>query len=286
MDDFTVTVTGTYTREEIPPRCRKPRPVTYDTRASATVSAASSQEAPVAFRISRVIPEGAVDEIRTHDGKLYAPYKPEAHQQDLTIAGDSRFPSEVHEGHHLTGYGLSRATSAEEFTATVSDRFARFLIIDGAVWSETSEPYYTVATFGMGGNHGGTGLMVGGGGQVFRADEFEAARACAIETAAERGDTKDVARFERDAEHYRAIEVLIPEAVTLVTVPPTPRHVRDLQWSYRLARGHLEGADTPEDEAEAFGQVASLREQIIEAGHAPVQPDVRPYEARHHPQEG
>lgn len=281
---FQITVTGTYTRTEIPPRCRKPRPVTYDTNATATVETVSTEAAPVAFRVAkRFSDEESVTEIRTHEGKLYAPYRPAHRQEEATIPGDALFPSEIDEhSHGLTRYKLRYPSSAEEFAAAVSERFAQFLIIDGTVWAEAAEPGYHVATYGLGGLNGSTGLSVStrkDHGTLFRADEFDAALAHAIETSHDRGD--DPTRYEQNGERCREIEVLIPEAVTLVTIPPTPKPVRRLRWDYDSARNRLRDASTPDEETRAFQEVVRLREAILQTGHTPAESDARPYEARH-----
>lgn len=290
MDSFIITAHGTYTREEIPPRCRKPRPVTHVTQTTTIVPAVDSTQAPVAFRVHQVIPEGRVDEIRTHQGRLYGLYRPVSGQTEPTTPGSAQFPSEVDADSHDLTRLMPHGTpsSAEEFSTAVSEQLASFLIIDGAVWVTVAEPGYLVTTFGLGGLNGSTGLMVStrrDHGTLFRADEFDAARVYAAEVARERGDRADRYEDDEQAERHRGIEVLIPEAVTLVTVPPTPRRVRDLRFEYARACDRLSQARTPDEEAELFGEVVWLRGEIIRSGHAPVRPDVQPYEARHGQQE-
>lgn len=279
---FKINVTGVYERIEIPPRCRKPRPVLYDTETTVTVNTVTGAEAPVAFRVTELPGPGETEppirEIRTHQGRLYAPFTPTRRMEDPAYPGSSRFPAEL----VIQPRGLYPSTP-EEYALAVQEEFSVYLIIDGAVWEETREPAYLVMTFGLGGINGSTGLMVGSRtdcGTLFRADEFEAARDYAAEVSAERGDREDRYTTE-EAEHYRAIEVLIPEAVTLVTVPQTPKEVRDLRFDYDAARDRLSHARTPDEDTEAFAEVSRLRAAIIEAGHAPVEGDVRPYEARH-----
>lgn len=178
---FAVTVHGTYTRSEVPPRCRKPRPVLYDTTATVTVESVSSSAAPVALRVTELRDEErAPSEIRTYQGRLYAPHESYYRQEGPTVPGDSRFPSEV------TTHRYDHASSSEEFLSAIIDAYKPFLIIDGIVWAETSEPGYLVATFGIGGVNGTTSLMVSDRtdyGTLFRADEFEAARAHAVEVS-------------------------------------------------------------------------------------------------------
>lgn len=277
---FTVTVHGTYARDEIPPRCRKPRPVTYDATATVDVASVTGQEAPVAFRITKLYDDGRnTSEIRTYQGRLFAPYKPFSRQVEPTVPGDSRFPAEV----TADNVRMWRdASTAEEFRAGVSEYFAQFLVIDGGVWVETAEPGYLVTTFGLGGGSGSTALMVStrtDHGTLFRADEFEAACAHAAEVSRDRGDP--AGRYEGEgAEQYRAIDVLVPEAVTLVTVPPEPVEVRDLRFDYDIARDRLSRVYSPDEETDAFEEVVRLREAIIRRGYTPVESDARPYEAR------
>src|SRR5690606_27936673 len=138
--------------------------------------------------------------------------------EEPTLPGSVHFPQDVDtEHHHLRiPYTPNPIDSDEAFYNAAAEHYRQFLIIDGIVWVETGEPSYSVDTFGMGHNHGGTGLMVNAGaagrhsGKTFRADEFEAALAHAIQVATGRGDTKDVARFERDPEDFRRIEILLP----------------------------------------------------------------------------
>src|SRR5699024_3865202 len=122
--------------------------------------------------------------------------------------------------------------SRDELEQAIQARYGRDLIIDGAVWRRCGEPIYTIATFGMGGNHGGTGLMVDSTDQfrgnvdlAFRADEYELAREKATKFALERGDTESVPGFAR------RIEVLIPEAVT-ADVPREPEGADELRWAH------------------------------------------------------
>lgn len=281
---LTIKVSGHYERHEIPPRCRKPRPVLHDTTTTVTVDTVTSEEAPVAFRVTGLCGPGETEppirEIRTHAGRLYTPFTPTRRMEDPAHPGSSRFPTElVIEPRRYGGI----PSTPEEYDREVQKEFSVYLIIDGTVWEETPEPGYHVMTFGLGGINGSTALMVDSRtdyGTLFRADEFEAARDYAATISAERGD--DEARYAPEAaEDYRAIEVLIPEAVTLVTVPPTPRAIRDLRFEYRTARDRLSHARTPDEDAEQFAEVVRLREAIIEAGHSPVKTDGRPYEARH-----
>lgn len=202
-----VNITFEYrTLNVVPPRCRKPRTV-YDTETiTVTVPAATSAAAPVAFRV----PDRTIGptEYRWWDDRLWIPYLPWSHQSEPSTPGSGYFPATVKVG----GLGDGRDAALQQ----VRDRYAAYLIIDGVVWKESAgEPIYTVATFGLGNNHGGTALLVDdminrhGPGNCFRADQFEAARGQALEVAAAREDNESLSGI-RDTP---PIEVLIPEAI-------------------------------------------------------------------------
>lgn len=284
MEHFAINLTGTYTRNEIPPRCRKPRPVTHEASAQIEVPTVTADDAPIAFRIHGI--EDHIKDIRTFDGRLFTLYLPHARQTEPSLPASVHFPQDVDvTRHHRIP---NRAESEDEFYQTVEAFFGGFLIIDGVVWVESREPAYEVVTFGLGGD-GSTALVVtdrATHGNVFRADEFEAARAFAEGVARQHGDRQGRYEDPRSAERYRAIEVLIPEAVTLVTATPAPRDIRDLRFNYSLARDRLSRASTPDDEKEHFTEAVRLRDEIIMRGYSPVEPEVHPYEARHEAKEG
>lgn len=213
---FTVTAHGFFRRVEIPPRCRKPRPVQYDTSASVDIARVTGDQAPVAFSWTEAIDGERV--VRTFGGLLYAPYLPWAHQSEPSLPGSEHFPAEVAD--HDTWHHSYAASNAEEFAANVASCFNDFLIIDEVVWIRTGEPRYVVMTFGLGHNHGGTGLLTSAydncniaASSYFRADEFASAREHALEVAENRGDTDSVTVIERMSP---IITVHIPDAVRLI----------------------------------------------------------------------
>lgn len=99
---------------------------------------------------------------------------------------------------------------------------AEYILVDGVLYHSTSEPMYNICTFGLGHNHGGTGFFVDYGynpnlskGSYFNAAEYEKAMDYAIEVAARRGDTNDVARFQEDKKNeYHKIKVYDMKYVT------------------------------------------------------------------------
>lgn len=278
MEHFAINLTGTYTRDEIPPRCRKPRPITHETSAQVEVPMISTEEAPIAFRIRDL--DDQTKEIRTYDGRLFAPYLPWAYQEEPSLPGSVHFPQDVNTERDNLRYVTYDVDSDEAYHQKAQDHYSQFLIIDGVVWRETTEPGYHVSVFGFGEVSLGVSDRKDHG-TLFRADEFEAALAWAQELTSERRGISTRYDNQESAERYRAIEVLIPEAVTLVTISPAPKEVRDLRVEYSVARDRLSRADSSDEETRHFAEVVRLRDEIVKKGHSPIKSDARPYEARH-----
>lgn len=85
----------------------------------------------------------------------------------------------------------------------------RYLVVDGELYIKTSVPYYVIMTFGLGRNHGGTGLFVDYGFHQMDYDALHGKKAVAnaIRIAERRGDTESVPRFKE------MIVVHMPELV-------------------------------------------------------------------------
>lgn len=97
-----------------------------------------------------------------------------------------------------------------------------FLLVDSELYKVTSEPRYVINTFGLGHNHGGTGMFCEyyynpniSKESYFSALQGEQAVAYANKVAAGRGDTKDVGKFKP------FIVCHMPE---LVKVKPNKQH--------------------------------------------------------------
>lgn len=96
------------------------------------------------------------------------------------------------------------------------------ILVDGELYEQTAEPRYCINTFGLGHNHGGTGMFVEyhynsniRKDNYFSALDGDAAVEYANKVAARRGDTNDVGKFEK------MIVVHMPE---LVKVNPKKQH--------------------------------------------------------------
>lgn len=95
---------------------------------------------------------------------------------------------------------------------------ARSIIsIDNVMYKTASEPRYVVMTFGLGNNHGGTGMFVTDyynrnicKNSYFTALQYNEAYNYAINVAKSRGDSESI-----DTIGFDKIEVLIPKAVKL-----------------------------------------------------------------------
>ncbi len=176
----------------------------------------TADEAPVAFRLSDYSHESkGITEIRWYQGQLWRRMT----QNDRRSGGDQSDvkPDELPRVVRMV-YGIphSIAKTRELLQRKFRESAKNYILIDGAVWTVTGEPRYVVNTFGLGHNHGGTGLFVEeyyneniAASNYFSALDGDKAVAYANKVAERRGDTNDVGKFEK------MIEVLIPEAVTI-----------------------------------------------------------------------
>ena len=109
--------------------------------------------------------------------------------------------------------GDSKAAVVQEIERIAGRR----RIIEETMYTVEGEPRYVVMTFGLGNNHGGTGMSIDfsyntniPATSYFRADQYDEACAYADEIATRRGDDKSC-----PVRPSHKIEVLIPEAVKL-----------------------------------------------------------------------
>ena len=179
-----------------------------------SVESVTSEEAPVAFRLSDYgHRESGKTEIRLYGGRLWK----RCTKRDFESGGSTESVSAEHMPRLLNPglpYGYSR--TRELCTKRYRKEAEFYLLIDGNIWQRAGEPRYVVNTFGFGHNHGGTGMFVEefynsniANTNYFSALDGDKAVAYANKVAERRGDTNDVGKFEK------MIEVLIPEAVTL-----------------------------------------------------------------------
>lgn len=215
MEHVKISVFLTYYEPYIPPRCRRTRYVKKTEEVTFKVRSVTNQEAPVAFRLSdfhHVFRNKT--EVRFFKGKLYQWIT----NNDIVSGGENK-PIGIDDILMCRRPSLTydEAERTREYCVNVYKNWSKdFLIIDGNVWMRVGEPRYYVNTFGLGCNHGGTGLFVGHfynsnipNCNYFSALDGDKAVAYANEVARRRGDTNDVGKFEK------MIEVLMPECVKI-----------------------------------------------------------------------
>lgn len=215
MEDVKISITFYYYEPFIPPRCRKTRYIKKTEEVKFKVRSVTSQEAPVAFRLSDYhhVSENTT-EIRFFKGKLWEQVNNRRMfcGGDLNQVGFEDLPRLLYPG--LTYDEKER--SRDYCISRYKEEIRRFLVIDGKIWRRVGEPRYVVNTFGLGHNHGGTGLFVEtfyneniAKRNYFSALDGDKAVAYANEVAQRRGDTEDVGTFEK------MIEVIMPDCVKL-----------------------------------------------------------------------
>lgn len=94
-------------------------------------------------------------------------------------------------------------TDTEQIKEYIQSQANRFLICDGKLYEEASEPMYVIMTFGLGCNHGGSALMIEDyynsnipSSRYYAANQREEAIAKAKEIALNRGDTESIHSIE------------------------------------------------------------------------------------------
>ena len=113
-------------------------------------------------------------------------------------------------------------TSRQAVIGKARRNMSKYILVDGELYEKCEEPRYVVNTFGLGHNHGGTGMFCEyfynpniSKENYFSALQGEEAVAYANYVASRRGDTKDVGKFKPFIICY------MPE---LVKVKPNKQH--------------------------------------------------------------
>ncbi len=214
-------------------RHRRLRSAYQKKQAVVPVAEPSEKEFPVAFVVKE---HGLVyekddksqwgelrKEIRTYNGKLYqavrysekmfgaAGWLPPDYLPNLISLNDFRCKSDP-----LTDTAIIEYDDTEMKMQALKQKARDYVVFDGRVWQACGEPMYVVNTFGLGHNHGGTGMFICQWYNpnirkdcYFTALERDKAVAFAKEVALGRGDTDSVDRMGDDLD----IEVLMPEMV-------------------------------------------------------------------------
>lgn len=208
----------TYDVSYIPPRCRKPRYKRTEDTVSAEIAEADFDQLILSFED---LSYGGKGKIYRYNNKFW--YKTK--MNDICSPSDDRqfdTPLEALKWWHIHGscYYVRECfdgqnPNKETILKRLSADMDKCLIVNGTLYSETSEPMYGITTFGLGHNHGGTGLFVDyfyndnlPHSRYFPADKGKEAVQAAKDIALRRGDTDSVPRFKE------LIRVYTPEYVT------------------------------------------------------------------------
>jgi hypothetical protein len=279
---FTRTITHHCNITEIPPRCRKPRPIPHTLTHTVTVPDLTTTDAPVAFTVDDPLETSPII-IREYNGQLYTPMSPR-HGRDHPILADSAdYPAETTLGRSDPD-AYNRTFDSEQDAAATATILtdSHGIIVDGRVHIPAAEPCYRLSR-----NRFIACISVDYANNTFqlrddyfRADDFDGALAHAVALAADprQGGQRARKNLAEHADSFRRITVHRPDAVRLTGPAPTPPHIQNLRQDYDTARSRLRDARTAGAENDAYRQVADLRQQITDAGYAPVdtREEIRP----------
>jgi len=167
------------------------------------------KDAPVILRV--VGPFHDKIDYRQYNGKFYI----QTLCSSKVCGGKGLYPIEqfIRSVEHYDTYG---GNTKEEKQEQIKKYVEENIIIDNVVWNVIGEPRYVINFFGLGHNHGGTGIFLENSynsniskNNYFNAKERQKAIEFGKMTALKRGDTESIDMIGR----YCDIEVLIPEMI-------------------------------------------------------------------------
>ena len=217
--EFTIS----YFKPYVPPRCRKPRYEETEETISLRVRCVTRDEVRTAFRLADYgHTERHQHEIILFRGQLYIRAWRHLTREERNEGRKGYAPLEADSftdynfcPHDLHALGDE---TRENVIRNLRAKAKRYLLLDGYVWERCGEPRFVIMTFGLGHNHGGSGLFVEESynpnihrDRYFSALERDKAVAEFNRIAAARGDTNDIGRYD----NKKLIEVLIPQYVKL-----------------------------------------------------------------------
>lgn len=207
-----------YTHVFTPPRCRKPRSEEKETKVALSIRETTMAKVTPAFIVKCFQDEER--KVVMYQGVLYR-------QTQCRIKTDERLPDgqplflnqradTFNWEWYLQSYQSERG-SKEDYISELRRKVRRYLIVDGDVYERCCEPYYSVTTFGLGRNHGGTGFFVSWANPVAKkiygwsAIDTQSAIEGAVRVALNRGDTDSEDYIRRGGNGN--IKVLLPSAI-------------------------------------------------------------------------
>ena len=155
-----------------------------------------------------------VQELRKYKGKWYRPvlsYKDKRNlmPKDELIADIGRV--------YLDYDNASKGNERESMRNKIRNNASKYLIVKGVIYRQTYEPAWGVTTFGLGNNHGGTGLFITNPSRIskgFNLADKDLAIKEAYEVAMRRGDTESAKRFKIETFNTYDAVVLQPGYLT------------------------------------------------------------------------
>lgn len=220
-----------YEESYLPPRCRKLRYHECEDYISVNLKEVHKNELQLAFEDNSYEGKG---KIYFYKGKLYCKGK----MPNMSIVEDLRkrgskidtpldyliWCNENCSTYFFFHWDRERGedTSREAVVRKARNGVKGYILVDGELYVQIAEPRYEINTFGLGHNHGGTGMFCSyyynpniSKERYFSALQGDEAVAYANKVAANRGDTKDVGKFKP------FIVCHMPE---LVKVKPNKQH--------------------------------------------------------------
>lgn len=157
-----------YYESYIPPRCRKPRYNEITESVFGNLREVTMADVKLAFGIDWADKFN----IYFYKGKLYKEYKLHSgiieHYGDITaldwyvnhIKDYSSYYANVKDWKNYKIFDYSTYETREDIIKRIKTNLSKLLVIDGVLYESCGYPFYDVCTFGLGGNHGGTGMCV------------------------------------------------------------------------------------------------------------------------------
>lgn len=201
-----------YEESYLPPRCRKLRYRECEEYVNTNLREVNKTDLKLAFEDQSY---GGKREIYLYKGKLWTKDKPnpslikDLQERGMNVNSALDYLIYCHENCSMYFFfswdreNYGRNTSREGVIKKIKADMKNYILVDGELYITTSEPRYCIVTFGLGHNHGGTGMFCDyhynpniSKDSYFSALDGEAAVKYANETAARRGDTKDIGKFK------------------------------------------------------------------------------------------
>lgn len=243
-----------YEESYLPPRCRKLRYRECEEYVNANLKEVKPEELKLAFEDNSYEGRG---KIYYYKGKLWTKDKVNPSiMKDLQERGknvNSALDCLIywHENSSTyfffswdreQGVDTSRAGVIKKLNASMKS----YILVDGELYTQIAEPRYCINTFGLGHNHGGTGMFCDyhynpniSKDRYFSALEGEIAVKTANEIATRRGDTRDIGRFKA------FIVCHMPE---LVKVKPNKQHGNGNEF-HNMLESVIDNSSDPNDAA-------------------------------------